>query len=57
MSTETIDWREAREALDCAVRLKGFLQKHGYTIEVLDTIIEKLTSVKDPPKVVVDFGS
>lgn len=51
-----VDWKEAREALDCAYRLKGFLKKHGYSIPVLDTIIEKLVEVKDPPKVVLDLG-
>jgi len=52
-----IDWREAREALDCALRLKGFLQKYSYEIPVLDVVIARLTEIKDPPKVTLDLGS
>lgn len=51
-----VDWREVRDALDCARRLKGYLEKWGYTLPKLDVVIERLDEVKDPPKVVLNLG-
>lgn len=52
-----VEWREVRNALDCARQLKGFLEKVGYTLPALDVVIKRLDEVKDPPKVVLDIGS